>query len=430
MWSRETVWAIQEGQAAFGPVTARSGNLERLSLASPLLGATGWIDKLAQLVALDTGDGRGAGNELADVLHDMFAPLGLCFQRLAVPSDGDPQLAMTAMRRTGRRVCTIYFHTDTLPPGDGWTRPPFALSRHGSRLYGRGTTDAKGAMAAVWAALCAADAVGLDLGCDPLLVFCAEPRVGEHAGLRHLAAEGIMGDHVIYLNGTAAPRIWTASPGILHLSITLNAEGASTHRLDEAARMVTLRLADFRAAIGAAGQEPVCSECCDGDCTAEELCITPVRAGEAGGSRADSEQILVCHAFRSVQDVPRIVAELRQAVQESLAGWPGIGVGVRIVAQSPPVAGADQGPNGGRWQKSLSWGFGFPATGFRCWSGAMASPMGFVQQAGVQEILLGGLRRQGSNIDADDEFTTVEDVEALARSVLAYLSDVSELPTY
>ena len=32
---------------------------------------------------------------------------------------------------------------------------------------------------------------------------------------------------------TAAPRIWTASPGILHLSITLNAEGASTHRLDE-----------------------------------------------------------------------------------------------------------------------------------------------------------------------------------------------------
>jgi succinyl-diaminopimelate desuccinylase len=56
--------------------------------------------------------------------------------------------------------------------------------------------------------------------------------------------------------------------------------------------------------------------------------------------------------------------------------------------------------------------------------------MGFAQQAGVPEVLLGGLRRPGGDPYGADEYTTVEDVEALARSVLAYLSDVAEVPRY
>jgi succinyl-diaminopimelate desuccinylase len=50
-----------------------------------------------------------------------------------------------------------------------------------------------------------------------------------------------------------------------------------------------------------------------------------------------------------------------------------------------------------------------------------------VQQAGIKEILLGGLIRPESNAHAPDEFTTVSDVVALARAILFYLSaDFSE----
>jgi succinyl-diaminopimelate desuccinylase len=48
--------------------------------------------------------------------------------------------------------------------------------------------------------------------------------------------------------------------------------------------------------------------------------------------------------------------------------------------------------------------------------------MGFVQQAGIREILLGGLSRPSNNTHAPDEFTTVPDLIALARAVLLYLS--------
>lgn len=44
-------------------------------------------------------------------------------------------------------------HLDVVPPGAGWTRPPFVPAREGDRLYGRGACDAKASVAAM---LCAA----------------------------------------------------------------------------------------------------------------------------------------------------------------------------------------------------------------------------------------------------------------------------------
>jgi succinyl-diaminopimelate desuccinylase len=48
--------------------------------------------------------------------------------------------------------------------------------------------------------------------------------------------------------------------------------------------------------------------------------------------------------------------------------------------------------------------------------------MGWVQQAGIQEILLGGLGRPDNNVHGADEFTTLDDIRALARAILAYLA--------
>lgn len=44
-------------------------------------------------------------------------------------------------------------HLDTVPPGAGWTRDPFAPVIEGDRLYGRGSGDAKASVAAMMLAL-------------------------------------------------------------------------------------------------------------------------------------------------------------------------------------------------------------------------------------------------------------------------------------
>lgn len=66
---------------------------------------------------------------------------------------------------TGRPGPTLAFvsHLDTVPAGDGWTRPPFEPTIEGTLLYGRGSGDAKAPVAAMLTAArdLSADLTGL-----------------------------------------------------------------------------------------------------------------------------------------------------------------------------------------------------------------------------------------------------------------------------
>jgi acetylornithine deacetylase len=55
-------------------------------------------------------------------------------------------------------------HLDTVPAGEGWTRPPFEASIENGRLYGRGASDAKASAAAMLAAAADVAVKGLPRG--------------------------------------------------------------------------------------------------------------------------------------------------------------------------------------------------------------------------------------------------------------------------
>src|SRR5688572_2084245 len=56
-------------------------------------------------------------------------------------------------------------HIDVVPPGSGWTRDPFDPVIEGTRLYGRGSGDAKASVAAMlYAARDIVDSGGMDAG--------------------------------------------------------------------------------------------------------------------------------------------------------------------------------------------------------------------------------------------------------------------------
>ena len=63
------------------------------------------------------------------------------------------------------QTLALVSHLDTVPPGAGWTRDPFTPVVEGTRLYGRGSTDAKASVAAMlWAARDLADRGRMDAG--------------------------------------------------------------------------------------------------------------------------------------------------------------------------------------------------------------------------------------------------------------------------
>jgi succinyl-diaminopimelate desuccinylase len=99
----------------------------------------------------------------------------------------------------------------------------------------------------------------------------------------------------------------------------------------------------------------------------------------------------------------------------------GLAVETHLIGHLIPTADPT-GPHWPRWQQALSLGFGWSAETFRKWGAASCSDFGWVQRTGMREVLLGGLGQPERNGRGPDEHTTVGDIVALARSVLAHLA--------
>lgn len=69
-------------------------------------------------------------------------------------SDRHPRWNVIARFASGRSGPTVHFnsHVDVVAPGEGWTRDPFGGEVAHGRLYGRGSCDMKGGLAASIAA--------------------------------------------------------------------------------------------------------------------------------------------------------------------------------------------------------------------------------------------------------------------------------------
>ncbi|MFC3124552.1 M20/M25/M40 family metallo-hydrolase [Pseudoroseomonas globiformis] len=411
-------------------------SIDRLNMAAPLLGATGWIDELAQLVAVDTSAPDAPGCErFTAVLQDQFAPLGFALRRLppddGVAGEGGPRPQMIAERRTGRPVCTIPLLMDTAAPGALWSRQPFSLTRQGNRLFGLGTVSMKGAITAVWAALRVADAVGLPLRFDPLLLFTTDGAARRWPGLRHLAEQRVAEGHVLWLNGPVAPRIWAGSLGSLELEIRVSDCGGCTPGQSPAsvAKPILSALAGLQSDLRRRSSRLPAAPDDGGGMLRPRLSVVSVRANtEQAGPPGCT--LLINRSFTAEEGYPAALDELQAAVAHGAREVPGCQVESHVSRRLEPVIDPDRGPNWPQWLRALSWGFGYAPSSFRRWGGMGGSAIGFMQQAGVREILAGGLLRRGQRLHAPDEHTTVEDVEALSRSVLAYLAEVPQIPDY
>jgi acetylornithine deacetylase len=113
---------------------------------------------LSELVAIPTqqagpdgisGDERRLCDHLAPMLRARGADEVVVAD--AVRSDGKPGAYVFARWGTPRRI--INAHVDTVPANAGWSRDPWTPHIEGGRLYGLGSADTKGAIAATLIAL-------------------------------------------------------------------------------------------------------------------------------------------------------------------------------------------------------------------------------------------------------------------------------------
>jgi len=105
---------------------------------------------LRTLVAFDTTS-RNSNLALIETIRDALAAQGVTSELTHAPEGGKANLFATLPAHDGTTQGGIVLsgHTDVVPvDGQDWSSDPFALTEKGGKLYGRGTADMKGFIAA------------------------------------------------------------------------------------------------------------------------------------------------------------------------------------------------------------------------------------------------------------------------------------------
>lgn len=397
----------------------------------------GLIDDLQRMIAVDTCFPPGAGyGAFADLMETLTAPLGLQATRVSVPEalwqtrSGEAhgeRINLIARHPGDQEVCSLYFHVDTVPAGDGWNHPPLQLTEADGKLIGRGTADMKGSIAATLGALHAAARFNLPLRYCPSLLLCTDEEGGLYPGIRYLAEQRLVEGHILSFNGGAAPRIWAGCFGSVDLKITV--KGRSSHSgepvdainaIEESLPLLNALYALKQQVEQRAWPMPAPPHY-NGAPLISRMTLAAAHGGSKGSTVPAQFEVLINRRYAPQEPFDQVLAELHHCIDAAMAGSAALAVEAEVIGHLAPVADPT-GPHWPRWQAALGVGFGFTAEQFQCYGSSSSSDMGWVQQAGIQEILLGGLIRPHSRIHASDEYTTREDLVALAKSILVYLA--------
>jgi len=158
------------------------------------------VNFLQQLVRLDTCDPPGNESEISQLVHQQLLTLGV----ESTLDEFRPQRVnvLGRIRGAGKKAALVLSsHMDTVPVGTvPWKRPPFSGDIDEGKLYGRGASDMKSALAAMVAAAGELIQIQHQLQGDVILAFSA----GESSnllGARRFVEQGLQKEIGAFLCG-------------------------------------------------------------------------------------------------------------------------------------------------------------------------------------------------------------------------------------
>ena len=189
-------------------------------------------DLALDLLAIDTSNPPGDTREIAGAIERFLDPLPVEVERVAV----DPAKPNLLVRLPGESDRTLLYngHLDTVPfDAAAWTRDPLG-ERADDRVYGRGATDMKGAVASMLFALRAFATTDADPPVDLRFAFVSDEEVGGDAGLPALLNDGRLDADACVIGEPTCEAgrhsVTVADRGSIWLTLEATGEGAHGSR--------------------------------------------------------------------------------------------------------------------------------------------------------------------------------------------------------
>ena len=198
---------------------------------------TGWIDAhfdeqvafLQEVVRIPTDTPPGNNAPHAEAVAAMLESAGWAVERHAVPAQdvrdhGLESITNLIVRRpygAGGPTLALNAHGDVVPPGEGWTRPPYGAVIEDGYLYGRAAAVSKSDFATYVFATRALEALGLALSGAVELHFTYDEEVGGLLGPGWLLDQGLSRPDYVIAAGFGYG-IVTAHNACLQLEVTVH----------------------------------------------------------------------------------------------------------------------------------------------------------------------------------------------------------------
>jgi len=370
---------------------------------------------LAQLIAFDTVSAR-PNIALIDYLAGLLRGAGAEVTLIPDASGTKANLFATVGPR-GKGGVLLSGHTDVVPvEGQDWTRPPFALTEEGGRLYGRGTADMKGFVACATAAALAA--ARRELAVPLHLAFSHDEEVGcigVH-GLIDMLAAAPFRPLMCIVGEPTGMAVATGHKGKIGMRAVFT--GREGHSALAPLAVNALHLgADFIARVRAVQARIEATGARDGDYDVPYTTLHVGRMAGGGPLNIVPNRCEVDYEVRNLaEDDPRaLMAELADAARAIAAatGAPEAGVSFETLMEYPGLGTPTDAAVVG-FVKALTGANGTIKVAFGTEGGL------FDRRLGIPTVICGpGSMTQGHK---PDEFVTVEQI-SLCEAMLARLVD-------
>lgn len=189
------------------------------------------LELVQKLVRIPSENPPGNEVDVAQFLSDVFSQIGFDVRQYEVMSRR-VNVAATLRGKGGGRSILFNGHTDVVPAGprDLWTKDPFGGEFDGTRIWGRGSADMKGALGSIVIALRALANAGVNLNGD-VVVHAVADEEANSLGTKYMIEKDLAkADLAIVGEGSVANESIYIRPAVRGICwLTLKTMGRAAH---------------------------------------------------------------------------------------------------------------------------------------------------------------------------------------------------------
>ncbi len=401
-----------------------------------------WIDAnhdaqvafLRAVVRLPTDMPPGDNDPAAQGTADLLAALGFAIERHAVPAavvreNGMASATNLIVRQrfgTGRGpTIALAAHGDVVPPGAGWTRPPYEGVVEDGRMYGRGVAVSKSDIATYAFALAAlrqyaAQGAQLDGGVE--LHFTYDEEFGGNTGVGWLLENALSKPDLAIAAGSSY-QIVTAHNGCLQLEVSVHGRSAHGAMPELGADALRAAVAILDALYGLAPGFTAQVSRFPG-IESPTMIVGTIAGGTNTNVVPDLVTFRLDRRLIPEEDPVGVEAALRQAIAAASADRPGISVTTRSVLRAAalrPLPGQERLVAALQCHGERVFGEPIPTTGVPLYTDAR-----HYAAHGCPVVLYGAGPRTlaEANAKSADENLLLEDLRRATKVVAAALAEL------